>query len=90
MNGDPRKIIVTESSCSACGTHRIEVHHQQIAEFRIRGASAEEATGRLAEQLESSLAAVSDPSKRERVHLAITDIRAFLKREGDPHHARDV
>jgi len=90
MNSDASNIIVTETSCRACGANRIEVHHQHIAELRTQGASAEEAAERLAKQLQFSLAAVSDPSKRELGQLAIADIRAFLNREGPPHFAREA
>ena len=81
MSSNESMVVVTEDSCNACGTHRVDVHHQSFPEMRVRGESGQQAAENLITRLESNLDAVSDPSHREPVRLAIADVRAFLNRE---------
>jgi len=84
MTGDPKQVVVTEEFCNACGTPRVNVHHQSFPEMWISGESPDQAAENLSVRLESNLDAVSDPSHRELVHLAIADVQAFLNREAAP------
>lgn len=90
MKSDSTKLIVSEGHCDCCGTPSVQVYHPSFPEFRLAASSAEQAAERLASRLETSLDAVSDPSRREPVRRAIADIRAFLSREGGLHPARDL
>jgi quercetin dioxygenase-like cupin family protein len=78
MDADPTMIVVTEDACSACGTPRVNVHHQRFPEMVISGESVDEAANRLANQLEADLDAVSDPMHRGPVQHAIADVQAFI------------
>lgn len=82
MNANPRKVIVTEHSCSACGVDNVSVYHENLPELRIAGASAVIAADQLATRLESSLDVVADPARREPVVQAIADARAFVEQGG--------
>jgi len=84
MAGDPKQVVVTENFCNACGTPRVNVHHQSFPEMWIGGESPDQAAANLALRLKPNLDAVSDPSHRERVHRAIADVEAFLSREVVP------
>lgn len=84
MTGDAKMIVVTEDFCNACGTPKVNVHHQSFPELLISGASPDEAAETLAIQLGPNLEAVSDPSHRERVRRAMADVQAFLTREAVP------
>lgn len=81
MTGDPRMVVVTEEFCNACGTPRVNVHHQSFPEMWISGESTDRAVDKLVTRLESNLAAVSDPMHREPVQLAIADAQAFITRD---------
>lgn len=78
MSSDPRKIIVADDACDACGTLQAVVHHQSFPAMRITGISVEDAAKNLAIRLESNLSAVSDPMHREPVQRAIADVQEFL------------
>ena len=90
MSTDPRKIIVVEGLCDACGVRAIHVYHQDFPEMRIEGKSTEQAADQLTARLMASLDNVSDSSHRAAVQVAIDDARAFLGREGPVHPGRDV
>jgi len=90
MNTDPRKTIVVEGLCDACGVHAFQIYHRDFPEMRIEGNSAEQAADQLVIRLTASLDNVSDSSHREAVQIAIGDARAFLNREGAAHPGRDV
>lgn len=90
MIADPRRIIVTESSCQACDVHTVHVYHQSFPEMRIEGLTAERAAGFLADRLTAALDSVSDLTHSEAIRVAIDDTRAFLDREGSVHPARDL
>lgn len=90
MSTDPRKIIVVEGLCDACGVQAIHVYHQDFPEMRIEGKSTEQAADQLATRLTAALDTVSDSSHHEAVQVAIDDARAFLGREGAFHPGRDV
>jgi quercetin dioxygenase-like cupin family protein len=81
MTGDPRMVVVTEENCNACGTPRVEVHHQSFPEMWISGESLDQAVDKLFTLLESNLSAVSDPMHRTPVQLAIADLQAFIDRD---------
>jgi hypothetical protein len=81
MTGDPRMVVVTEEFCNACGTPRVEVHHQSFPEMRISGESPNQAADGLLVRLESNLSAVSDPLHRAPVQVAIADVQAFIARD---------
>jgi quercetin dioxygenase-like cupin family protein len=81
MTGDPKMVVVTEEFCNACGTPRVDVHHQSFPEMRISGDSLDRAVDGLATRLESNLGAVSDPLHRAPVQLAIADVNAFIDRD---------
>jgi quercetin dioxygenase-like cupin family protein len=81
MADNPGMVVVTEEFCNACGTPRIDVHHQSFPELRISGESLDQAVDGLITRLESNLSAVSDPMHRGPVQLAIADIRAFIDRD---------
>jgi quercetin dioxygenase-like cupin family protein len=81
MSSDQTKVVVTEEFCNACGTPRVNVHHQSFPELRISGESADQAVDELAARLKANLAAVSDPMHRAPVQLAITDVQAFINRD---------
>lgn len=87
MNAIPDQIIVIDTTCSACGVDAINVYHQHFPELRTGGCSTTEAAQRLADQLESSLDAVDDPSKRQRAQQAIADARAFAASQSAPSAA---
>ena len=84
MAGDAKMVIVTEDFCNACGTPKVNVHHQRFPELSISGVSPDEAAENLAIRLGSNLDAVGDPSHRELVHSAMADVQAFLARETAP------
>ncbi|HEV7223025.1 MAG TPA: cupin domain-containing protein [Pirellulales bacterium] len=84
MTADPRTVVVTEEFCNACGTPRVNVHHQSFPEMRISGESPDQAVDELAIRLETNLAAVSDPMHRAPVQLAIADVQAFINRDTVP------
>lgn len=84
MTADPRTVVVTEEFCNACGTPRVNVHHQSFPEMRISGDSTGQAVDELATRLETNLTAVSDPMHREPVQLAIADVQAFINRDTVP------
>src|SRR5262245_25576245 len=66
-NADPKRVIVTASCCQGCGVHVVLVHHETFPEMRVEALSAERAAGHLANRLEATVDAVSDPSHREAV-----------------------
>jgi quercetin dioxygenase-like cupin family protein len=74
-------VVVTEENCNACGTPRVEVHHQSFPEMWIGGESLDQALDKLFTRLESNLSAVSDPMHRAPVQLAIADVQAFIDRD---------
>src|SRR4029079_756073 len=84
MTGDPRMVVVTEEFCNACGTPRVDVHHQTFPEMRISGESVDQAVDKLLARLESNLRAVSDPMHRAPVEVAIADLQAFIDRNTAP------
>jgi quercetin dioxygenase-like cupin family protein len=84
MAGDPKLVVVTEDFCNACGTPRVNVHHQSFPEMCIGGESPDQAAADLARHLKPNLDAVSDPSHRETVRRAIADVEAFLARKEVP------
>jgi len=81
MTGDPAMVVVTEEFCNACGTPRVDVHHQNFPELRISGESLGQAVDELVTRLHSNLTAVSDPMHRTPVQLAIADVQAFIDRD---------
>ena len=81
MTGDPEMVVVTEEFCNACGTPRVNVHHQSFPEMRISGESPDQAVDELVARLKSNLTAVSDPMHRAPVQLAIADVQAFIDRD---------
>ena len=81
MAGDAGMVVVTEEFCNACGTPRVDVHHQSFPEMRTSGESPNQAADGLLVRLESNLSAVSDPMHREPVQVAITDVQAFINRD---------
>jgi hypothetical protein len=84
MAGDPGMVVVTEEFCNACGTPRVDVHHQSFPEMRISGESPKQAADELLLRLESNLTAVSDPLHRAPVQVAIADVQAFINRDTVP------
>jgi quercetin dioxygenase-like cupin family protein len=74
-------IVVTEECCNACGTPRLDVHHQSFPEMRTSGESLDQAVEELISRLESNLTVVSDPMHRAPVQLAIADVQAFIDRD---------
>jgi hypothetical protein len=90
MTNNSESIVVTESLCSACDVHTVEIYHENFPELRVEGMSAEQAANHLADRLEAALDNVSDLLHRKSVHLALVDLRAFLDREGAVDPARDV
>jgi hypothetical protein len=90
MNISPKRVIVTEHVCTACGADRINVRHESFSETRIGGPSAEEAAERLANRLEAALDIIVDPLHREPLRQAIADVRAFINREAGVHPAREL
>ena len=84
MTGDPTTIVVSEEFCNACGTSRVNVHHQSFPEMWTSGESVDLAVGKLANRLEANLDAVSDPMHRAPVQLAIADVQAFINRNAIP------
>jgi hypothetical protein len=78
MIGDPRMVVVTEECCNACGTPRLDVHHQSFPEMRTSGESLDQTVEELIRRLKSNLTAVSDPMHRAPVQLAIADVQAFI------------
>jgi hypothetical protein len=89
-SADPKRVIVTEGCCQGCGVHVVLVGHETFPEMRVEALSAERAADHLANRLEATLDAVSDPSHREAVLRALADAQAFLDREGYAHPGRDV
>jgi quercetin dioxygenase-like cupin family protein len=81
MAGDPKTVVVTEDFCNACGTPRVDVHHQNFPEMRVSGESPNQAAGGLLARLESNLRAVSDPLHRTPVQRAIVDVQAFIHQD---------
>jgi quercetin dioxygenase-like cupin family protein len=75
---EQQKVIVTEEFCNACGTPRVNVHHQSFPELQTSGESPAQAVEELAIRLKANLAAVSDPMHREPVQRAIADVQAFI------------
>ena len=81
MTGNPEMVVVTEEFCNACGTPRVNVHHQSFPELRINGESPDQAVDELVIRLKSNLTAASDPMHRAPVQLAIADVQAFIDRD---------
>jgi quercetin dioxygenase-like cupin family protein len=81
MEGDPGMVVVTEDFCNACGTPRVDVHHQGFPEMRNSGESPNQAADGLLVRLESDLTAVSDPMHRAPVQVAIADVQAFIDQD---------
>jgi len=81
MAGDPKAVVVTEDFCNACGTPRVDVHHQSFPEMRISDESPIQGAGGLLVQLKSNLASVSDPLHLVPVQAAIADVQAFLSQD---------
>ena len=81
MTGVPTMVLVTEDFCNACGTPRVDVHHQSFPEMRFSSESPRQAANELLVGLKSNLAAVSDPMHRAPVQLAIADVQAFIDRD---------
>lgn len=81
MIGDPRMVVVTEEFCNACGTPRVDVHHQSFPEMRISGEFPSQAANELLARFKSDLTAVSDPMHRAPAELAIGDVQAFIDRD---------
>jgi quercetin dioxygenase-like cupin family protein len=81
MAADPRMVVVKEEFCNACGTPRVNVHHQSFPEMWIGAESAHQAAESLAIRLNANLDSVSDPSHRERVRRAIADVQAYLAKD---------
>lgn len=84
MTGDPTTVVVTEDFCSACGTPRVNVHHQSFPEMWTSGETVDQAVGKLVNRLEANFDAVSDPMHRAPVQLAIADVHAFINRDTNP------
>jgi quercetin dioxygenase-like cupin family protein len=81
MTGNPEMVVVTEEFCNACGTPRVNVHHQSFPEMRISGESPDQAADELVIRLKSNLTAASDPMHRAPVQVAIADVQAFIDRD---------
>ncbi len=81
MTADSRQVVVTEESCSVCGTPQVNVHHQSFPEMSINGDSPERAAEDLALRLKANLDAVSDPLHQDPVRRAIADVQAYLARD---------
>jgi quercetin dioxygenase-like cupin family protein len=80
MSGHSKMVVVKKGNCEACGTSRVEVHHQSFPEMFGSGESLEQAADMLFTRLESNLSAVSDPMHRGPVQAAIADLQAFIDR----------
>lgn len=89
MSANPKRIIVSDSCCSACDVPTIRVYHQGFPEMRSDGMSAVEAVEHLAGQLSIALDSVSDSLHSEAVRAAIDDTEAFLGLEGIIRSARN-
>jgi quercetin dioxygenase-like cupin family protein len=87
MSGDSKMVVVTEESCDACGTRRVDVHHQGFPELRIGGDTPHKAAGGLIARLRSNLGAVPDPLHRAPVEAAIADVQAFID-HGNVHQPK--
>jgi quercetin dioxygenase-like cupin family protein len=81
MAGNSEMVVVTEEFCNACGTPRVNVHHQSFPELRINGESPDQAVDELVIRLKSNLTAASDPMHRGPIQLAIADVQAFIDRD---------
>lgn len=90
MSADPKRIIVTESRCPSCSVHVVSVHHEAFPEMRVEALSAERAAGHFVNRLKAILDSTPDPSRREAVLRVLSDVQAFLDREGAAHIARDI
>lgn len=84
MTADPTTVVVAEEFCNACGTPRVNVHHQGFPELLISDESVTQAVGKLANRLKANLDAVSDPMHRAPVQHAIADVQAFINRDAVP------
>jgi|GEM_PF-241727 len=80
MQNELTKLIVVEGHCDCCGSPGYRVHHANFPELRVTAATVEEAAERLAKQLEGSLDTVSEPSHRDPVLQAISEVREFLSK----------
>ena len=81
MTGDPRMVVVTEEFCNACGTPRVDVHHQSFPEMRISGESLDQAVDELVTRLQSNLGRCFRSYAPRPVQLAIADVQAFIDRD---------
>src|SRR4029078_2511873 len=81
MTGNPEMVVVTEEFCNACGTPRVNVHHQSFPELRINGESPDQAVDELVIRLKSNPTARSYPMHRAPVQLAIADVQVFIDRD---------
>ena len=81
MTADPKMVVMAEEFCNACGSPRVNVHHQSFPEMRISGESPAQAVDELAARLEANLSAVSDPMHRGPVQHAIADVQAFIHKD---------
>lgn len=85
MNADPSRVLLIEGFCDCCGTANIQLRHAGFPELTITTGSVAEAGERLIQRLDIAVEAVSEPSQREPIGLAIADVRAFLLREQALH-----
>lgn len=84
MNGNSKMVVVTEEFCNACGTPRVDVHHQSFCEMRTSGESPRHAAHELLTSLKSNLSAALDSMHRAPVERAIADVQAFIERDPVP------
>jgi hypothetical protein len=81
MSSDPKRVIVTESTCNATSVHTVRVHHQSFPEEHVEDASPELAARHLMNRLEASRGIAPDPLHRDALRLAIGDLQAFIGTE---------
>jgi hypothetical protein len=81
MNSDPRRVIVTETTCNATNVQTVQVHHQNFPEEHVEDASPELAVQHLMNRLEASRGIAPDPLHRDALGQAIADLQAFVESE---------
>ncbi len=81
MNGDPKRVIVSETTCNATNVRTVQVYHQSFPEEHVEDASPELAARHLVNRLEASRGVAPDPLHRGALRQAIADLQAFVESE---------
>jgi hypothetical protein len=81
MSSDPKRVVVTETTCNATNVHTVQVYHQSFPEEHVEDGSPELAARHLVNRLEASRGIAPDPLHGDALRRAIGDLEAFIASE---------